>query len=213
MEAAELQQELAAARDQAAALKAELRSAADRLQDLGRLQADLAAATERAERNEAQLRVSGDEAARGAERAEALQRELSATQRDLARSREDELAATQLANSRGARAGERNLPTPLCSRPLLCGRPDMPLMANASCNNPIHMLLAAELEHEVAVLREKSYQLEVEVAGMTTELQRLKADLASGSDMIDGEGKAGQRQDLVSRTYCRSLLLLIAGSA
>lgn len=38
----------------------------------------------------------------------------------------------------------------------------------------------------MVVLREKSYQLEVEVAGMTTELQRHKADLARASEMIDG---------------------------
>ncbi|GLI69120.1 hypothetical protein VaNZ11_013673 [Volvox africanus] len=43
----------------------------------------------------------------------------------------------------------------------------------------------AELEHEVIILREKSYQLEVEVASMTTELHRLKADLASASNMIE----------------------------
>lgn len=49
--------------------------------------------------------------------------------------------------------------------------------------------VAAELEHETAVLREKSYQLDVDVARMTTELQRLRADLASASDMIEGRVK------------------------
>ncbi len=54
------------------------------------------------------------------------------------------------------------------------------------CNQWLGGVLAAELEHEVIILREKSYQLEVEVASMTTELHRLKANLASASEMIEG---------------------------
>ena len=51
---------------------------------------------------------------------------------------------------------------------------------------PPHLECAAELEHDVAVLREKCYQLEVEVATMTTDLERRKADLARASDMMEG---------------------------